>query len=165
MKNIVLIGMMGCGKSTIGKRLAKELGMDFIDMDDHIEKGENMTISNIFEKHGEDHFRRLELTYSKELSSLENTVIACGGGIIKTKEAVRELSSGIIIFIDRDAREIFDGIDIEKRPLIKENPDVFFKIYEERYDTYVESAMHIVKNDDGIESAVERIKKIAKGMD
>ena len=79
-KNIVLIGMMGSGKSSIGKILSKKLNLEFIDIDSKIEEKENMTISQIFETKGEEYFRKLEEIISINNLKLQNKVISLGGG-------------------------------------------------------------------------------------
>tara|TARA_Y100000590_G_scaffold177283_1_gene202452 strand:- start:1799 stop:2308 length:510 start_codon:yes stop_codon:yes gene_type:complete len=79
-KNIVLIGMMGSGKSTIGKLLSKELNLDFIDIDKKIEEKENISISEIFKKKGENYFRKIEKKISINYLKLENKIISLGGG-------------------------------------------------------------------------------------
>ena len=79
-KNIVLIGMMGSGKSSIGKLLSKQLNLDFIDIDNKIEKSENCTISDIFIKKGENYFREIEKKISINCLELENKIISLGGG-------------------------------------------------------------------------------------
>ena len=79
-KNIVLIGMMGSGKSSIGKILSKKLNLNFIDIDKKIEESENNTISDIFEKRGESYFRKIEENISINYLKLENKIISLGGG-------------------------------------------------------------------------------------
>ena len=79
-KNIVLIGMMGSGKTSIGKILSEKLNLDFIDIDDKIEKSEKKTISDIFKKHGENYFRKIEEDFSINYLKLENKIISLGGG-------------------------------------------------------------------------------------
>ncbi len=79
-KNIVLIGMMGSGKSLIGRILSKKLNLDFIDIDNKIEESENKTISDIFKKNGESYFRKLEENLSINYLTLENKIISLGGG-------------------------------------------------------------------------------------
>ena len=81
--NIYLIGMMGCGKTTIARNLSKIINKNYIDTDSIIELKENMTINEIFSKLGESHFRKIE---SEVLQSIaKNSIIACGGGIILKK--------------------------------------------------------------------------------
>lgn len=85
--NLVLIGMPGCGKSTIGKILSKELNMKFYDADKYLEDRNNMKISDMF-KRGEEFFRNLESAALKELSFEENSVIATGGGAVTREKNI-----------------------------------------------------------------------------
>ena len=71
---------MGCGKSSVGKKLAKKMGFDFLDLDDYIEEKEKRTISEIFEKEGEAGFRGLEKKYLQEVSALKDKIVSTGGG-------------------------------------------------------------------------------------
>jgi shikimate kinase len=75
-----LVGFMGSGKSTVGVKLAKKLGFDFLDLDVEIEQSEKLSITSIFETHGEDYFRQKESEYLRQTSRFQNTVISCGGG-------------------------------------------------------------------------------------
>tara|TARA_B100000401_G_scaffold432487_1_gene369878 strand:- start:59 stop:571 length:513 start_codon:yes stop_codon:yes gene_type:complete len=79
-KNIVLIGMMGSGKSSIGRILSKELNIDFLDIDQKIEESENLSISDIFKKYGENYFRKVEEKICLKHLKTENNVISLGGG-------------------------------------------------------------------------------------
>ncbi len=79
MNNIFLIGMMGAGKSTIGKLLSTTMKINFVDTDEQVEKHFNMPINNIFDKHGEKAFREIE---SLILEQSTNSIVACGGGIV-----------------------------------------------------------------------------------
>ena len=81
-KNIVLCGFMGSGKTVTGKALAQKLKMEFIDLDHFIENAEIMTVSDIFLKFGEPHFRKLESKAAEVLGKSRNKVIACGGGTV-----------------------------------------------------------------------------------
>src|SRR5699024_10701722 len=83
---VILIGFMGVGKTSVGKRLAKKLNFDFIDTDYEIELVEKKSISKIFEQDGEKYFRKLENNLLKDLVKNDNIVISTGGGIITTKE-------------------------------------------------------------------------------
>ena len=85
MKSIFLCGFMGCGKTTVGRILAKKTGREFVDMDKYIEKKENMTVSEIFALHGEDYFRDLEHSVCAELSQKEDLIVATGGGALTYK--------------------------------------------------------------------------------
>mgnify|MGYP002908643520 FL=1 len=88
MNNIVLCGFMGCGKSTVGKNIARKSGRKFLDMDSYIEEKAGMTVSEIFEKYGEEKFRDMEHDACVELAGLEGLVIASGGGAFTFKRNV-----------------------------------------------------------------------------
>ena len=96
---IYLIGMPGCGKSTLGNILSKKLNYDYIDMDNYIEKQACMFIDEIFEAYGESYFRELETNTLKEFMELDNVIISTGGGIIKNKKH-KELMNGLCVFLD-----------------------------------------------------------------
>jgi len=125
MKNIVLTGFMGTGKTTIGRLLAKNLRMRLVDVDEEIEKDQNMSINDIFSTHGEQHFREIETAMIKKLSQNKNSIISTGGGAVLRKEnmdALKEngvvfcLNAGVETILKRTRRN-------EDRPLLKvENP-------------------------------------------
>ena len=114
MCNIVLIGMAGCGKSTVGKVLAEKLGKELVDTDEMIENVENMPIPEIIEKFGEVHFRNCENAAIILAGREKECVIATGGGVITRPENYNPLKqNGIIVFINRDA----DLLPTKGRPL------------------------------------------------
>ena len=88
MKNIVLIGMMGCGKSTVGRLAAEKLGMAFVDTDERIEGDTGRAIPDIFAQEGEAGFREHELAVSRALAREQGLVIACGGGLPTRPDAI-----------------------------------------------------------------------------
>ena len=107
-ENLILIGFMGTGKTSLGKLLANRLGRGFIDLDQKIEHDAGMTIPQIFELHGEKYFRELEKKAVREVSERKNLVIATGGGTVKDAENVRLLkNSGVIICLTTEPEEIF----------------------------------------------------------
>ena len=100
-KNLVLTGMMGVGKSTIGKKLAQRLKLKFIDVDQVIEAKEKSTIKEIFEKKGEDYFRNIEKKITLEILKTKNLVIALGGGGFINKSIRKDvLRSSITVWLD-----------------------------------------------------------------
>ena len=163
MKNkVVLIGMPGCGKSTIGKLVSKELSLNFIDMDKYIENMTARTIPQLFEQ-GEDYFRDFETLACKELSEKNNILISSGGGVIKRKENIEILKKeSYIIFINRPLEELLNDIDISKRPLLKDGIEKLIKLYEERYELYKSSADDIIKNDKGLRNTIDIMEKLIK---
>lgn len=99
-KNIVLCGFMGCGKTTVGSELASLLKMEFIDLDKWIEEKEQMTVSKIFEKKGEEYFRAAETKAAEALGKQTGRVIACGGGTVLNPKNVEFLKeNGVIIYL------------------------------------------------------------------
>jgi len=139
-KNLVLLGMMAVGKTTLGKIVAKKQELKFIDIDASIEKKNSMTIKEIFKKKGEKFFRMEE--ENEILKSLEksNCVIALGGGAFMNK-TVREniLKNAISIWLSVDIKTLNQRIKWNrKRPLLKEenNQKKITKLYAERKDIY-----------------------------
>ena len=103
--NIVLCGFMGCGKSTVGKKLSQMTQMEFVDMDGYIEKRAGMKIPDIFEKHGEDFFRDLEHEAAVELSQRGGYVVATGGGALTFQRNVDAFKEdGVIVLLDTPLR-------------------------------------------------------------
>ena len=139
-KNLVLLGMMGVGKTTLGKIVAKKVGLKFIDTDANIEKSCAMKISEIFKEKGEKYFR---LEESKEvLKSLKesNTVIALGGGAFLNKTIRNNvLKNAISIWLDADLKELYKRTKWNhKRPLLdqEDNKEKIQKLYNERKNIY-----------------------------
>lgn len=155
--NVVLIGMPGCGKTTIGKTLSEKIKMKFIDADEYIEQTQKMSIPDIF-KDGEEVFRNIESEIVLELSDMDNIVISTGGGVIKRKENMTALSKrGIIVFINRSLSKIMSDVDTETRPLLKDGKEKLKKLYTERFDLYKGYCDFEVINDKSIEKVIEDI--------
>lgn len=121
MKNIVLTGFMGTGKTTVGKLLAKKLNRTFFDTDTIIEQQLSASISDIFKSVGEKQFREYESQVVKLMSSMDSCVIACGGGVVLNKHNIDLLrKNGIIINLFASPKQILSRISHEDhRPLIK----------------------------------------------
>ena len=119
-KNIVLIGFMGCGKTTIGKELAKNLSFSFIETDIVIEQEQNKTINQIFSIFGEQYFRELEKQTYLKVSNLRNYIISTGGGVVKYEQNIINLKkNGIIIYLKATPEKIYENLKYDnKRPLL-----------------------------------------------
>ncbi len=132
---IYLIGMPGCGKSTLGLKLAEKLKYEFIDIDNYIEKKACMFIDEIFEAYGEKYFRELETNTLKEFMDLDNVIISTGGGIIKNK-AHKELMNGLCVYLDVPLEELEIRLNKSNvvRPLLQTK--TVYQLFEERKDLY-----------------------------
>lgn len=156
-KNIVLIGMPGAGKTTIGKMLYKRLALKFIDVDEFIVEISGKTIPELFDV-SESHFRQVEAMAVKKLSMDKSTIIATGGGVVKNKDNIDELRrNGMIVFIDRPIENIAGDVEISKRPLLKEGIQKLYDLHRERYSLYREYSDFHVINDHEIETVVDKI--------
>lgn len=151
--------MPGCGKSTIGKLLSEKLGLDFCDVDEYIEKKEGLTIPQIF-RYGEAHFRKIEEISVAEISKTYPKVISTGGGVVLKHKNIDNLKkNGIIIFINRPLENIISGLDISKRPLLKDGIEKIYNLYNERIELYKKYCDIEVMNDRKIEDTIESIIK------
>ena len=164
MKNIVIIGMPGSGKTTVGLMLSKKLNMKFVDMDEYIVSAENKTVIEMFQI-SEDYFRNAESKCAKFLGSQSSLIIAAGGGIVKRKENIDYLKqNSIIIFLNRPPEKIVEDIDITKRPLLKEGKDKIYILYNERLHLYKKYCTIEVLNDKTLDDAVNEILDKGTGL-
>ncbi|PKL51702.1 MAG: shikimate kinase [Nitrospira bacterium HGW-Nitrospira-1] len=125
MKNIVLTGFMGTGKTTIGKALARMLHTRLVDVDEEIESAQKMTINDIFKIYGEQHFRDIETAMIKKLAQERGIIISTGGGsVLRDENMVALKENGIVFCLNADAETILERTSRhEDRPLLKvENP-------------------------------------------
>ena len=162
MKNIVLIGMPGCGKSTFGKLLARRLGRKFYDADEVLEEREQRTIKDFFAEN-EDAFRTAETRTLAYLAELEDAVIATGGGAVKRAENMELMKrNGVVIFLDRKPEQILGNIEGDARPLLAEDKQRIFKLYEERIDLYRRYADKIITNSGDFGRTLAALEAYAK---
>ncbi len=155
-KNIVLIGMPGCGKTTVGKILSKELEIPLFDSDEIIIEKTGRQISDIFEKEGESTFRKLESEVIFELSGKTGSIISTGGGAILDPENIRNLSkNGKIYFIDRPLENLVPTSD---RPTAS-SIEAIKKRHKERYMLYCLYADEIIEANLGAKEVAEKIKE------
>ncbi len=158
MRNVILIGMPGCGKTTIGKMLSKALDMEFSDCDAVLEKNENTTIPKIFESFGEDYFRQLETKTLSKLCKRQNTVISTGGGVVERKENLDILkNSGIVVFINRPLEMILGDVDTTHRPLLKDGKQRLTTLYNRRIALYKAACDVEIENSAAIDTVVAKI--------
>lgn len=157
-RNIVLIGMPGSGKSTIGKALSQKTGKEFLDTDEMIVSSYG-NISDIFSQKGEEYFRDIESEAVLEASKLSGKIIATGGGAILRNKNVEHLrQNGCIVFLDRP---LCDIIPTDDRPLSKDIR-ALEKRFEERYDKYLSAADVKIDIDGIVENSVNKIMENIK---
>ena len=146
--NIYLIGMMGSGKSTIGKTLSEKMHKPFIDLDSEIEKRTGKDISEIFDTDGEEQFRKME---TKQLKQYSESIVACGGGII-LKDENREFinGNGATILLTASMEELSHRLsDSGNRPLLADNntEEALTKLWLERQLNYLNTADLTIQTD------------------
>ncbi len=161
MKNIVLVGFMGTGKTTVGRALAERLGMEFVELDAEVEEREGMSIKEIFERYGEPYFRDLETEAVKMFSEKEGLVISTGGGVVLRKENMDALrKKGIIICLWADPETILKRTSKNSdRPLLNV-PDPLSRIKEllsYRRPFYEQADIMITNDSKDIDEVVKEI--------
>lgn len=160
--NIVLSGFMGSGKTTVGRRLAAALDMQFVDMDLYIEKKTGMTVKEIFAEYGELHFRALETETVKELAQSNHFVIATGGGTLMQPQNVEGFhqGGGTIYYLDVPLAALQERLKNDKRRPLLQTPDrcaVIERLLNERRPKYLASADVVVDAGAPTVVVVERI--------
>jgi len=168
--NIVLIGFMGCGKSTVGKKLADAMSYEFSDTDAMIEDSYGKTISAMFAEEGEDYFRNAETELLRKLSGeAEGLVLATGGGMPMREEnaaLLREI--GTVVFLEASIETILLRLQNDTgRPLADgEDREARLRpLYEKRLPVYRAAADYILDTEGkSIDSIVEEIKNVAEGV-
>lgn len=155
-KPIVLIGPMGVGKTTIGKKLAKRLEIPFVDTDLKV-SAKYGDVPTIFKEHGEDFFRKVEEEAVSEALLLES-VIATGGGAVLSAKNQQELAKATVVYLETDGRHIMSRLSKGNRPLIKNGFDDWQRIYESRRATYEQLAdITVNTSKQGLRSIVDEI--------
>jgi|TARA_B100001063_G_scaffold147792_1_gene137982 shikimate kinase/shikimate kinase/3-dehydroquinate synthase len=148
-KNLVFLGMMGSGKSSIGLLAAKKLKLNFIDIDKEIEKKLDQSISKIFETKGEKFFRKFEEKVTLKKLKLSSTVISLGGGAFENKNIRQEvLKKHISFWLNRDNKTLLNRIrNSKKRPLaVNSTEDELIDLIKKRSNTY-SKALYEIKCD------------------
>lgn len=134
------IGITGVGKSTIGKRVAREMKYSFVDLDALVELRNKMRLSDIFDL-GEDCFRTAETIALEHLQGKNRHVIATGGGVVERQENIELMrESGIVVLLHRPLDDIYEGMSFKHRPLLRKNPRRLWKLYEQRKSKYEDAA-------------------------
>ncbi len=166
MKNIVLTGFMGSGKSTVGRALSKRLGMGIVDTDELIEERMCMSINDVFSRHGEPGFRDIERRVVAEVSKLEGRVIITGGGVVLNKENMANLRrNGFIVYLHARPEVIYERVKHHRhRPLLNVDDPLkkIGELMEYRAPFYADNDISVDTSD---KSAMEVVKEVIKALD
>ena len=160
MNSIILCGFMGAGKTSVGKELANRHNLKFIETDEYIEKKQNMTIKEIFEKYGEDYFRDLENEVTREISNSENCVVSTGGGLMTYKRNSDLLIDNIVIFLDVSFEMICKRLENDTTRPLFQNIENAKKLYDKRKSIYKDVSNLTIDADGSIEECVKKIEKL-----
>ena len=172
MKSIIIIGYMGAGKTTVGKALAKELGVMFYDLDWYIESRMRKTVKQIFEEMGEERFRHIEHNMLHEVAEFENVVVSCGGGTPCFYDNMDYMNqAGETIYLKASPETLHAHLKMGKgvRPLLlnktPEEVDVFIREQLQQREPFYEKAKHIIDvnvmdNFDKINNTVQQIREL-----
>ncbi|MDG2496934.1 MAG: shikimate kinase [Aquiluna sp.] len=161
-KTLILVGPMGVGKTTFGKRLAKKCELPFTDTDSLISKTHG-SISSIFQRFGEAHFRQLEeLSLADAIAT--GGVVATGGGVVMSSVNRELLKAHHTVFLDSNMDFVLRSLNIKRRPLLKDDPANWGRLYDSRLASYQEVATTTINTADRSAKAVLEIleKEIAK---
>ncbi|OCR01379.1 shikimate kinase [Oscillatoriales cyanobacterium USR001] len=167
--NVYLIGMMGAGKTTVGKWLASELGYRFFDTDILIEQVAGKSVSEIFTRDGEESFRELESKVLQELSAYTNLIVATGGGIVLRQINWSYLHHGVVVWLNVPVEEICDRLrEDNSRPLLREgDPKIILEgIFTQRQRFYAQADVQVFAGGDNPEivgmRVIEELQKMVK---
>lgn len=156
---IYLIGMPGSGKTTVGKKLAEKLNLDYIDLDAYISTKYNTFVEDIIHQYGEEIFRQKESESLKDLADFKG-VISTGGGVVTVKSN-KALMNGVKVYLDTQIETIKNRLESSfQRPLLKTIS--LDDLYDKRFLKYQDFADIIVSNNDTVDKCVDRIIKILR---
>ena len=163
-RHIFLIGMQGCGKSSLGKRVARETGLSFMDTDAMVATSAGCTVNEFFEKYGEETFRRAETGALSLLTRERPMIISTGGGTIMNPVNRHIMRAwGAIVLIDRPLEEILSDIKLDRRPTLRDGGLAEVeRVYNERIGIYRDLADITVRNDQGYHMAVYTLTRLIR---
>ena len=163
-RHIFLIGMQGCGKSSLGKRVARETGIPFADTDAIVAQSAGGTVNDFFAQYGEETFRRAETNALVLLTRARPMIISTGGGTVMNPENRHIMRSwGRIVWIDRPLEEILSDIKLDRRPDLRDGGLAEVeRVYRDRIEVYRNLADIIVRNDRGYHMAVYTLTRLIR---
>lgn len=162
--NIILIGFMGTGKTSVGKRIARALNWQFIDTDQVIEEVTGMEIKEIFQKYGETRFRSEEAAAVKRVTQENNRVISTGGGVVLNPENLQRLkNSGLVIALNASPEVILERISLRKNRPLLQTPDPLATIIElssQRIPLYAQAHISVNTDNKSLNEVTDEIIKL-----
>ncbi len=162
--HLFLIGFMGSGKSAMGRLLAERLGRPFLDLDEWIEARQGTTIREIFARHGEAHFRRLERDALRECLAGDPAVVALGGGTFLAPENRRRLRhAGLTVWLDVPLELALERCAGDPERPLADDPEHFRRLYQSRRDLYGRADLSVPVGDDPKEETCSRILHAIRG--
>ena len=165
-RHIFIIGMPGCGKSSLGRKVASNLNIPYVDTDQRIEQAAGCPVTQIFEKYGEQAFRNAETNVLIQLTREPGSIVSTGGGMVM-REVNREImrNHGVIVLIDRPLEEIMGDIKLNRRPMLAKKglPEVE-RLYHERIETYRAAADVVLDNSHGYYAGLAGMEKIIRRL-
>ncbi len=163
-RHIFIIGMPGCGKSSLGRKVASNLGLPYVDTDQRIEQAVGCPTTQIFERYGEQAFRNAETNALIQLTREPAAIVSTGGGMVM-RDVNRAImrNHGIIVLIDRPLEEIMGDIKLNRRPLLaKKGLGEVERLYHERIDTYRAVADVVLDNSHGYYAGLSGMEKLIR---
>lgn len=165
-RHIFIIGMPGSGKSSLGKRVAGQLNVPYVDTDARITEGVGCTIPQIFERYGEQPFRNAETNVLINLTRETPSLISTGGGMVmrENNRAIMR-NHGLIILIDRPLEDIMSDIKLDRRPLLAQKGiGEVARLYHERIDVYRSVADYVLDNSHGYHAGVYGLDRLIRTL-
>lgn len=174
MRRIIIIGYMGAGKTTVGRALAKDLGMEFYDLDWYIESRMHRTVKQLFDERGEDGFRKIEHNLLHEVAEFEDIVLSCGGGTPCFFDNMDYMNrQGDTVYLKATPEVLYGHLKMGKtvRPLLlnktPEEVQAFVREQLEQREPYYSKAKHtldvcLMDNYDKIKISVEKLKELLR---
>lgn len=165
-RHIFLIGMPGCGKSSLGRRAAGDLRLNYMDTDQRIERTLQCNTTEIFNRYGEQGFRNAETNMLIQLTREAPSIVSTGGGTVM-REVNRAImrNHGVIVLIDRPLQEIMGDIKLSRRPLLaRKGLGEVERLYHERIDTYRRVADAVLDNSQGYHAGLYGLERLIRTM-
>ena len=165
-RHIFIIGMPGCGKSSLGRKVANNMGLNYVDTDQRIEQAAGCPVTQIFERYGEQAFRNAETNVLIQLTREPGSLVSTGGGMVM-RDVNRAImrNHGVIVLVDRPLEEILGDIKLNRRPMLAKKglPEVE-RLYHERIETYRAVADAVLDNSHGYYAGVAGLEKLIRTM-